>query len=116
LTGFLKRVLAFFKLIILELKLPSVLLKRVLRSEYFLYFSLHRKRFFAASNFRSLFGAKFSPVLELVVDHPVGEALPANPYSLEDAVAGQLMHHEAGVEDTRLLVRVGHDAAAGPML
>ena len=51
------------------------------------------------------------PMLELVVDHPVGKSFPANPDSFEDAVAGQLMHDQGGVEDSRHFVRVGHDAS-----
>ncbi len=53
-----------------------------------------------------------SPLLELRVDHPVGESLPADPDSLEDAVAGQLVHDQRGVDVPRLLVGVGHHAAA----
>ncbi len=49
-------------------------------------------------------------MLELIIDHPVWKAFPANPDSLEDTVASQLMHHQVGVQNSRLLVIVRHDA------
>jgi hypothetical protein len=52
-----------------------------------------------------------SPVLELGVDHPVWESLPADPDSLQHAVAGQLVHHQVGVDHAGLLVGVGNHAS-----
>ena len=37
------------------------------------------------------------------IDDPIGESLPADPDSLEDTVAGQLVHHEERINHTRLL-------------
>ena len=41
---------------------------------------------------------------------PVGESPPADTDALEYAVAGELVHHQTGVNHTWLLVVVGHDA------
>jgi hypothetical protein len=49
-------------------------------------------------------------MLELVVDHPIGKSFSANPDSFKDSVAGQLMHDQGGVDDSRHLVGVRHDA------
>ena len=37
------------------------------------------------------------------IDDPIGESLPADPDSLEDTVAGQLVHHEERINHTGLL-------------
>ncbi len=50
-------------------------------------------------------------MLELIIDHPVWKAFPANPDSLEDTVASQLMHHQVGIQNSGLLVIVRHDAS-----
>ena len=42
----------------------------------------------------------YLPMLELVIDHPVGKSLPADPDALQDTVAGQLMHDQGSVKDT----------------
>ena len=39
-----------------------------------------------------------SPVSEVVVHHPVGEALPADADALQYAVTGQLVHHQVSVD------------------
>ena len=41
---------------------------------------------------------------------PVGETTTADTDSLEHAVAGQLVHHQGGVQQEGRLVVVGHDA------
>lgn len=55
----------------------------------------------------------YLPMLELVIDHPVGKSLPADPDALQDSVAGQLMHHQVGIQNSGLLVVVGHDTSGG---
>ena len=40
-----------------------------------------------------------SPLLEVGVDDAVGEALPADPDALQDAVAAQLVQNQEGVHD-----------------
>ena len=42
---------------------------------------------------------------------PVGETTAADTDALEHAVAGQLMHHQGGVQQEGRLVVVGHDAS-----
>ena len=37
-------------------------------------------------------------LLEIPVDHPVGEALPADPDALQHSVTGQLVHHQGWTE------------------
>ena len=49
--------------------------------------------------------------LKLFVDTPVRETTSANPDALQDSVAGELMHHQGGVEQQGGLVVVGHDAS-----
>lgn len=39
-----------------------------------------------------------SPLPELLEDHPVGEALAADPDALQDPVAAQLVQHEVGIQ------------------
>ena len=41
---------------------------------------------------------------------PVGETTAADTDALEDAVAGELVHHQRGVQQEGRLVVVGHDA------
>ena len=41
-----------------------------------------------------------SPVLEVGVDHAVGEALAADADALQHTVAGELVHHQVGVDHT----------------
>ena len=48
---------------------------------------------------------------EVVVDDPVGISLPADPDPLEHTVAGELVHHQEGVDLPGLLVVVRHNAA-----
>lgn len=43
-----------------------------------------------------------SPLPELLEDHPVGEALAADPNALENPVAAQLVQHQVGVQFARL--------------
>ena len=38
-----------------------------------------------------------APLLELRVDHPVGEALAADTDALQHTVTSQLMQHQSGV-------------------
>ena len=42
----------------------------------------------------------YLPMLELVIDHPVGKSLPTDPDAFEHSVAGQLIHHQVGVHHT----------------
>ena len=42
---------------------------------------------------------------------PVRETSSANPDALQDSVAGELMHHQGGVEQQGGLVVVGHNAS-----
>ncbi len=44
--------------------------------------------------------ARYEPVPELRIVHPVGEALATNPDALEDAIAGQLVQNQWRVDDT----------------
>lgn len=44
-----------------------------------------------------LSGRYHSPLFELWVLHPVGEALPANTDAFQDSVASQLVHDQVGV-------------------
>lgn len=44
--------------------------------------------------------AEVSPVLEISVHHPVGEALATDTNSFKYAVTGELMHHEGRVDHT----------------
>ena len=52
-------------------------------------------------------------MLELVVDHPVRKSFPADPDAFEDAVAGELVHDQGRVQNSGLLVVVGHDTSGG---
>lgn len=44
--------------------------------------------------------AGISPVLEVRVHHPVGEALATNTDALKYTVTGELVHHEGRVDHT----------------
>lgn len=46
-----------------------------------------------------------------MIGHPVGEAPHANPDPLQHTVAGQLVQHQARLDDPGLFVVVGYDAA-----
>ena len=51
-------------------------------------------------------------MLEVRIQHPVGEALSADTDTLQDAVTGELVHHEGGVDhacaaDTRQATVLG---------
>ena len=50
------------------------------------------------------------PLLEVRVNHPVRESLPTDPDPFKDTVAGQLVHHQLGVDHAGLLVGVGDHA------
>ena len=50
------------------------------------------------------------PVLKIIINHPVGETFPANPDAFQDTVAGQLMHDQLGIQNSRLFVGVWHNA------
>lgn len=39
-----------------------------------------------------------SPLPELLEDHPVGEALAADPNALKNPVAAQLVQHQMGIQ------------------
>lgn len=39
-----------------------------------------------------------SPLPELLEDHPVGEALTADPNALKDTIAAQLVQHQVGIQ------------------
>ena len=43
---------------------------------------------------------QYSPVPEVLVGNPVGEALTTNTDAFKHTVAGQLMHHQGSVNDT----------------
>ncbi len=45
-------------------------------------------------------GDSNSPLLELRVDHSVGESLPADTDALKHTVAPQLMQHKFSLQDT----------------
>lgn len=47
-----------------------------------------------------LVGIRFSPELEVGVDHPVGETFTANTDTLKHTVTGQLVHHKVRVDET----------------
>ena len=49
-------------------------------------------------------------LLELGIEHFVGEATHGNPNSLEHTIASQLVHDEWGLHISGLLVGVGHKA------
>ena len=49
-------------------------------------------------------------LLELGIEHFVGEATHGNPDSLEHTVASQLVHDQWWLHVTGLLVGVGHQA------
>ena len=53
----------------------------------------------------------FSPGHEVGIDDLVWEAELANPNSLENAVASELMHHQRRIHQTRLLHFVWNDAS-----
>lgn len=41
-----------------------------------------------------------SPVFEVLIEHSVGETFPANSDTFKYTVAGQLVKHESGVDET----------------
>ena len=49
-------------------------------------------------------------LLELGIEHFVGEATHGNPNSLKHTIASQLVHDEWGLHISGLLVGVGHKA------
>ena len=49
-------------------------------------------------------------MLEVVVDHSVGETFTADTNTLKHTVASQLIQHESRVDDTGLFLLVGDDA------
>lgn len=51
------------------------------------------------------------PVLEVLVQHPVGESFTADTDTFQHTVASQLMHHKMGVNETRGLDLVRDDAS-----
>ena len=53
------------------------------------------------------------PVLEVRIDHPVGESFAANSDPLKDTVAGQLMHDQVRVDDACGAPRSGQGRGGG---
>lgn len=59
------------------------------------------------SPFRSK--TRLSPLSEIRVHHSIGESFATNTDTLKHAVAGELMHHEMGIDDSRLFQFVRDD-------
>ena len=51
-----------------------------------------------------------SPLLEVREGHTVGESLSADTDTFQHTIASQLVEHQAGINDTGLLVLIGDDA------